>query len=248
MAEQKESSVLFSLKELMGLEEDRIKEEEAEKEARARAEMEARAAQERAAREAEEARLRAEEEARKRDEQRRREEDARLEAIRQAEIEKARVDAENRARLAAMTAQQAHEAQITALTQDKHKKRLQIMVGVIGGVLLIGGAVGVMAYMQSQEDAARKAAVQAAALKEAEERAQKVQRDFEMAQRKEEELRSSLASAKDEAEKARLQGELDKAERARAKAAAAGGGRASPGKTGGSKAKNCDPSDPLCGF
>jgi hypothetical protein len=34
MAEQKESSVLFSLKELMNLEEDRIKEEEAEKEAR----------------------------------------------------------------------------------------------------------------------------------------------------------------------------------------------------------------------
>jgi predicted phage gp36 major capsid-like protein len=34
MAEQKESSVLFSLKELMNLEEDRIRAEEAEKEAR----------------------------------------------------------------------------------------------------------------------------------------------------------------------------------------------------------------------
>src|SRR6478736_5443554 len=61
MAEQKESSVLFSLKELMSLEENRIKEEEADKEAVARAEAEAKAAAERAAREAEERRLRMEE-------------------------------------------------------------------------------------------------------------------------------------------------------------------------------------------
>ena len=38
MAEQKESSVLFSLKELMNLEEDRIRDEEAEKAKRAKAE------------------------------------------------------------------------------------------------------------------------------------------------------------------------------------------------------------------
>ena len=36
MAEQKESSVLFSLKELMNLEEDRIKQEEADKDKRVR--------------------------------------------------------------------------------------------------------------------------------------------------------------------------------------------------------------------
>ena len=40
MAEQKESSVLFSLKELMNLEENRIKEEEQEKDRRSRAEAE----------------------------------------------------------------------------------------------------------------------------------------------------------------------------------------------------------------
>ena len=37
MAEQKESSVLFSLKELMSLEEDRIRTEEAERTAQAQA-------------------------------------------------------------------------------------------------------------------------------------------------------------------------------------------------------------------
>ena len=43
MAEQKESSVLFSLKELMNLEENRIKEEEQEKDRRARADAERKA-------------------------------------------------------------------------------------------------------------------------------------------------------------------------------------------------------------
>ena len=77
MADQKESSVLFSLKELMNLEEDRIREEEAQKAARARAELEAREARERAAREAEERRLREEEERRRSEELRKREEQTR---------------------------------------------------------------------------------------------------------------------------------------------------------------------------
>ena len=65
MAEQKESSVLFSLKELMGLEEQRIREEEADRDRRAREEMERKATAERAARDAEERRLREEEAARR---------------------------------------------------------------------------------------------------------------------------------------------------------------------------------------
>ncbi len=52
MAEQKESSVLFSLKELMSLEEDRIQAEENERNERARAEDAARSAAERAQRDA----------------------------------------------------------------------------------------------------------------------------------------------------------------------------------------------------
>ena len=101
MSEQKESSVLFSLKELMNLEEDRIKTEEADRAAQAAAAERARQDAERQAREAEQARIRAEEERRRAEEQRSREEAARLEAIRVAEIEKARVEAEQRARLEA---------------------------------------------------------------------------------------------------------------------------------------------------
>ena len=62
MSEQKESSVLFSLKELMNLEEDRIKTEETSKaEAARRAEQE-RVETERRKQEEEAARLHAEEE------------------------------------------------------------------------------------------------------------------------------------------------------------------------------------------
>ena len=102
MSEQKESSVLFSLKELMNLEEDRIKQEEETKRAQAEAAERSRLDAERRAREEEEARIRAEENRRRTEEARSREENARLEALRLAEVEKARVEAEQRARMEAM--------------------------------------------------------------------------------------------------------------------------------------------------
>ena len=248
MAEQKESSVLFSLKELMGLEEDRIREEESKKEAEARAAHEARLNAERAAREAEEARIRSAEDERMRDAQRRKEEEARLEAIRHAEVERARVEAEHQARMATISAQQQHDVAMAALKQDKHKKNLQIAVGVIAGVLLLGGVGGVMLYQQTQAEHERRAAAELAQRKEMEEKIARMQREFEAAAKKEQELTRSLASAKDDAERARLQAELEKAQKATSAAKGAirgGGGGAKPAKAGG---KSCDPNDPLCGF
>src|SRR5262249_44522169 len=140
MSEQKESSVLFSLKELMSLEEDRIRGEEAERAAAAAAAEKARLEAEQRAREAEEARIRAEEERRRTEDLRGREEAARLEAIRVGEIEKARVEAEQRARLEALTAQQHHERQIAAIQGDEQKQKLRkyLIGGAIAAVLLIG--------------------------------------------------------------------------------------------------------------
>ena len=60
MSEQKESSVLFSLKELMNLEENRIKEEDDAKRKKEEVEAKAKAESERRAREEEDARLHAE--------------------------------------------------------------------------------------------------------------------------------------------------------------------------------------------
>ena len=152
MADQKESSVLFSLKELMNLEEDRIREEEAQKAARARAELEAREAKERAARDAEERRLRDDEERRRTEELRKREEQTRLEAIRQGEVEKARAEAEHRARMEAMAAQRAHEAQLASINQDQHKKRLQVTIGVVA-FLFVAAVVGGGVAFKKHNDA-----------------------------------------------------------------------------------------------
>lgn len=252
MAEQqKESSVLFSLKELMNLEEDRIREEEAQKEAEAKAALDAKLAAERAAREAEEARIRAEEESRRQEEVRRKEEAARLDAIRMGELEKARAEAEHRARLEAMTAQQAHEQQLAALSQDKHKKRLQIMVGVAVGVLLIVGVGGGLAFKAHQDESTKRAAVLEAQRKEAEDRVHRLEADFDMARKKEEELTASLANAKDEATRAKIAAELAQAKEKTSQAGSAihgarpaTGGASKPAKAGGGK--NCSPGDPLC--
>lgn len=136
MAEQKESSVLFSLKELMNLEEDRIRQEEMEKRRQEEAAVQARLDAERRAREEEEARMRSADEERRMQESRQREEAARLEAIRHAEIEKARLEAENAARMEQIRRQQEHERQLASLNQDQGKKKL-LYIAVGSGVFLL---------------------------------------------------------------------------------------------------------------
>jgi len=90
MVSSKESSVLFSLRELMNLEEQRRAEEAADVARRAERQAEATLAAERRAREEEIARRRADE-ARAREEAREsREEAAHLAALREAELERAR--------------------------------------------------------------------------------------------------------------------------------------------------------------
>jgi colicin import membrane protein len=154
MAEQKESSVLFSLKELMNLEEDRIKSEENEKKRQEDAAMQARLDAERRVREEEEARMRAADESRRQSEQRTREESARVEAIRHAEMEKARLDAENAARLEQLKQHQEHEHRIHALGQDEGKKKLKfIAIGAVVFLFLVmvGGGFAINSTLQKQK-------------------------------------------------------------------------------------------------
>lgn len=142
---QKDSSVLFSLKELMTLEQDRVRqEEELERKAEEAILAKQREEHARQVRAAEE-RARAEEEERRRIEQRAREEQARIEAIRQAEIERARLDAENAARLEQMKRQQEHEADLVRLSQDRGKKRLR---GIVAGtIVMLVVALGAGAFV-----------------------------------------------------------------------------------------------------
>ncbi len=202
MAEQKESSVLFSLKELMNLEEDRIKQEEDSKRRVEEDAARVRADTERRAREEEEGRLRAAEDKRRSEEQRTREEATRLEAIRHGEVEKARLEAENQARMVQLRQQQEHEKQIAFISQDKSKKRLVIIASGIG-VLLVAGAVGGAVVYSNQVKAQKALEAQLSDLTSKQE-----ENNRKMA-----ELNGQLASATTPEEKAELQRQIDDAKK-----------------------------------
>ena len=136
MAEQKESSVLFSLKELMSLEENRIREEEDAKKKAAEAEVMARADSERRAREAEEARLHQEEERRRQDDMRRKMEEAQIEAAKSAEIEKRKLEEQHRLQMEALAHQQRHEKEIAVVNAGKRKGIHPGILAAIGVALL----------------------------------------------------------------------------------------------------------------
>ncbi|MFO0758245.1 MAG: hypothetical protein U0359_17250 [Byssovorax sp.] len=248
MSEQKESSVLFSLKELMSLEEDRIRNEESEKAAAVAAAEKARLDAERAAREAEESRIRAEEERRRAEEQRAREEAARHEAIRIAEVERARVEAEQKARMEALAAQQQHERSLAALKHDESKKKLRNML--IGGgifVVLAGTAIGYAVVDNNRKAEAQRLALEAQA-REAAENAKKLEQQQKEQQAKIDSLMTQLSSASDEATRLKLQQQI-KAEQAAKEALSkpGAGGPAGPKPDKPAKpACKCTPGDPLC--
>ncbi len=248
MAEQKESSVLFSLKELMNLEEDRIRQEEDTKRKAEEAAAAARAAEERRVREEEEARLRAAEDKRRAEEQRTREEAARLEAIRHAEVEKARLDAENAARIEQLRHQQEHERQLALVTQDKSKKRLVLIASGIG-VLFIAGLVGGAIALSNAAKQREALQAQLADLTSKQEENN----------RKMSELNEQLGKATSPEERAKLEAQLDEAKKKQQELAAAqqsvksggGGGRATGGGGGAAQPRalpkcKCAAGDPLC--
>ena len=253
MAEQKESSVLFSLKELMNLEEDRIRQEESARKAKQDAELQARLDAERRQREEEEARLRGEEDRRRADEQRVREDQARVEAIRHAEVEKARLDAENAARLEAMRHQQEHERHLTAIKQDKHKRNL-IIAAAGAGLLLIGVAVSAVVVIKGQNDkAAAVAAESARQLAEQQAKVDALNKQIEDGKNNIDNLQNQLGTVTDTAQKLALEKQLEQARKDQAAAAImrarisasrpAGGGGAPKGPR---PACTCQSGDPLC--
>jgi colicin import membrane protein len=243
MAEQKESSVLFSLKELMSLEEDRIKQEENERKRQEDAAIQARLDAERRQREEEEARMRASDEARRVSEQRTREESTRLDAIRQAEIERARLDAENAARTEQLRHQQEHERQLHAMSQDKGKKKLQ-WIAIGSGVFLLIAIVGGGFAIKTSLD-----------------RQQALETQLTSLNSSNDELQKKLGSATTPEERQRLEAELQANQEAiknlkdhpntpptavRPVVRNTGGPSVKPATPGVKPPCNCTPGDPLC--
>ncbi len=243
MAEKKESSVLFSLRELREIEEERIQEEHSAKkkaeEDRIRTQQEA----ERRAREEEEGRRRAAEQAersaREAVENREREERLRVEEAER----RARVEAQ-----ASLEQQRMHkELEIRAIEAQKSKPTW--LIAVAGGLVLVVGILGFWAYNRSQQ-ADKEKAEAAAQLKQ-------LQDSINDAQEVDDKYQKLLA-AKTDSEKAAAQAALDEAKRKQAaqgkiltelkgKARSKGGG--GEGKKDDGKIVNkCDPNDPLCGI
>jgi colicin import membrane protein len=255
MPEQKESSVLFSLKELMNLEEDRIRQEESSRKAKQEAELQARLEIERRAREDEESRIRAEDERRRSEEQRTREDAARLEAIHQGEVEKARLDAENAARLEQMRHQQEHERQLHALSQDKHKKRLTMAAVGVSLLLVVGAIGGVTAYTSARDKAAAAAAEQARANQELQAQLASLTKQADDEKANMDNLNAQLGAANDVATKlalekqlaeAKKQAEITAAARAKLRSSGGGGGGNTSGPAKPRAACTCQAGDPLC--
>jgi len=197
-----ENSVLFSLRELRRIEDDRVKKEQETARAKAESERQAREAAERAAREAEEQRIRDEQErvrvAQEAQDQRQRDDHMRL----QEAERRARVDGEMRINEERMRLEIQH--------RKKHSP-VKAVLGVAGVLVLIGAGVGYKMYTDHQHELAvareEKARVELAAKKreaELQARYEAIERDFA----------SRLSKAKSQAEieqlqKERLQSRLD---------------------------------------
>src|SRR5262245_11481630 len=141
----RENSVLFSLRELRRIEDDRVKKEQEAARAKAEAERQARDAADRAAREADEQRVRDEADRARRAqdqlEQRDREENLRL----QEAERRARVEGEMRINEERMRLEMQH--------RKKHSP-VKAVLTVTGIVVLIAGGVGYKMYSQHQQELA----------------------------------------------------------------------------------------------
>ncbi len=248
MAEQrKESSVLFSLRELRGIEDERVQEEQdaarraeedrvrqrLEAERRAQAEEEARRIQ----KETEERLVREDEERRVREEQ-----------LRQEAVERrARVEAQaalERERVARELEQRAIEA---------HKKRPTALIAMAVGLLIVIGGLGTFLYNQSQESDRKD--------REAKARAEEIRKGIDETLQNISDLdterdarRQKLLAAEDAADKAAAQKALEETEaklreqkdqlkrlreRTQENIRREEAKKVNP---------NCDKSDPLCGM
>ncbi len=248
MAEKRENSVLFSLRELRQIEDDRIKQEETEAQARAEADRRAREDAERRRVEEEQRRLREVEEAERRtreeEERRVREEELRLE------------EAERRARIDAQTRLEEQRLKMeieAAAIHGSKKKPVALIVGSIIMLLIVGG-LGVYAYLDSQEKA-RQAAAAEVARKQAEDENKKLQAqinsELEAIKAIDEDTQRQLAAlqkASDAAERDRILANIEKNKQAKDAAASKVKTLQSKGPKKPTEKKCIDPNDPLCGI
>jgi colicin import membrane protein len=150
----RESSVLFSLNELLLLERQRVEEEAAARAAARAAQLEREEAAERQRSEQKAAQQRLAEETKRADELRARAERARVEALRQAERDRVLHEVKQKARLAELALVHEHEQKLARLRRESSTKRLKwAAAGVTCALLLVtaGGAAAFNRYVTQSE-------------------------------------------------------------------------------------------------
>jgi hypothetical protein len=209
MAERRPDSLLFSLKELRRIEEDRVKQEEDDVKRRREAEVQA---QEEAVRriQAEEERKRQEAEDKIRREQ---EEKERLQREGQLRLQ----EAERRARVEAEMQLQRQRMAMEMEAQSAQRKSMlwKSLVGLFILFIIVGGGLGYNFYSKSQEaeklrlanDAKEKEI--AKILKDAEDRDRVAQEQQNQLNKKIEDLTRQMLDAKDEGKRELLRKQLD---------------------------------------
>jgi colicin import membrane protein len=249
MGEARDSSVLFSLNQLLGIEQERQREEEAQRAKKFADEEALRLATERSRREEEAQRVAAEEARRRADESRIREELARAEALRVGAVERARAEAEQKARMEALALTQEHERRLAGVVQDASKKRLERLLigGALIAVVVIGGGAGLYFGKIAPENQQR-LAEQSALLAKKEAERDALSRDLARESDRVKKAEEDLLKAKDQAALAKATRALDDAKTAEAQAKERRGGAAGSAKPPPKKAVcDCDPRDPACG-
>lgn len=246
---------MVSIQEILRDAQSREEQEKLEAERRAREAEQRRVEDIRRRQEEEAARLRAEEEDRQRrthEEQRRQ---AEIHAFQEATIQRAKSEAETQGRLAEIASRQEHERQLHALSQDRHKKRVQ-MIAIALGVFFFVGAIGAGVVIKQVLDKANAA----------EARAHQLEVDKQEVEQQQARLKTELEQTKDPEKIAALQNQLadtqQKLDTIRTQASevrkgGAAGGQGGPvgapqarpkgpDKAPAGKPCNCTPGDPLC--
>ena len=202
MSDRRENSVLFSLKELRRIEDDRVRREQDDARTRAESARQAREAEERATREAEE-RRRLEEETRLRrieDEKNAREREGSLRLQ----------EAERRARVEGEVRLQEEKLRLDAQHRAKHSP-VKAVLTVAGILVVIGGGLGYKMYSQHQtEIAVQKAQIAKVEAEKAKVEAEKARAEAEFRTqmaRIQKDMDSRLASAKSDEERDRIRAE-----------------------------------------
>jgi colicin import membrane protein len=240
---QLETSTLSSLKELMRLQEERVRQEQEQQEQRAHDAASAR----RRRREAQEARVRELERVLAEEDRQKREEELRFEAIREAELERARNEALERTR----AEERAHEQRLAQLASDATQTKLRVLRwGAAAGLAWV--ALSALLYFGKIKPSTEERARSLQSIIEARQHeSEQLRGELELRSQKlvelEERLRQQVEAAK--AQAAVNEQEADRQREPRGKKARAGR-PARRHKGRGAKVAapcTCDPHDPMCG-